>query len=198
MNAIHDSPPQPLGGGVEDLLARPIDQELRYRYRRLEGDLETHPRPVLGFALQRVLDMLRVLLRSLVGIPHQPVRAPVVFEHLSVDDAGHPDGDLHMVWAAVGVAVDDLGPFVHRGPGRRRADICQRLQNRLRRRVVDNLSRCLYGHYYQTSNAAVFADGVGQLYGPPKTFYGRGEKPSVEESARMKGRPCSSWVGPMT
>src|ERR1700734_153978 len=148
-NAIHDPPTQPLGSGVEDLLARPIDQKLRYRRRRLEGDLETHPRPVLGFALQRVLDMLGVLPQSLVGVPHHPVRAPVVFEHLGVDDAGDLDGDLHMMGASVGIAVDDLGTLVHRGPGRRRADVGQRLQDRFWRRIDDNLSRCLDGPYQQ-------------------------------------------------
>jgi hypothetical protein len=91
--------------------------------------------------------MLGMLLQGPVGIPHQPVRAPVVFEHFSVDDAGHPDGDLHMVWATVGIAVDDLGTLVHRGPGRRRADVGQRLQDRFWRRIDDNLTRCLYGHY---------------------------------------------------
>ena len=51
----HDFSSQSLGRGVEDLFACPIDQELGYRRRGLEGDLESHPRPVLGFALHRVL-----------------------------------------------------------------------------------------------------------------------------------------------
>ena len=146
-NGTHDPTSQPLGRGIEDLLAGPVHQELRQRRRRLEGDFESHPRRLVGFALQRVLDVLGMLLQSLLGIPHQPVRPPVVFEHFGVDDADDPDGDLHMMGAAVGIAVDDLGPFVYRRPGRRRADIGQRLQNHLRRRIDDNLSRCLYGHY---------------------------------------------------
>src|SRR5271168_4207824 len=117
-NAPHDPPSQSLGRGVEDLPARPVDQELGYRRRGLEGDLETHPRPVLGFALQRVLNVLRVLLQSPVGVPYHPVRPPVVFEHLGVDDPGDPDGDLHMMGASVGIAIDDFGPFVYRRPGR--------------------------------------------------------------------------------
>jgi hypothetical protein len=51
------------------------------------------------------------------------------------------------VRATVGIVVDDFGPFVYRGPRWHRADIGQRLQDHLWRRVDDNLSRCLYGHY---------------------------------------------------
>src|SRR6185312_14089079 len=77
-NSRHDPLSQSFGGGIENLLASPGEQELGDRRRRLEGDLEADPCPVLGFTLQCVLDVLGVLLQSLVGVPHHPVRPPVV------------------------------------------------------------------------------------------------------------------------
>jgi hypothetical protein len=86
------------------------------------------------------------------------------FEQFMIGWPDYFDGDFDMVRAPVGIGVDDFRLFVYRRPQRHRADISQRLQNHLRRRVDDNLSRCLYGHYVKASNAAAFADEVERQF----------------------------------
>ncbi|EUA07600.1 hypothetical protein I546_5255 [Mycobacterium kansasii 732] len=76
----------------------------------------------------------------------------MVFEQLGVHDAGHFDGDLHVVRSTVGMGVDDLDPLVHRRPRRHRVHVGQRLHDHLRGRINDDFARRLDSHCHQVSN----------------------------------------------
>ncbi|COX02035.1 Uncharacterised protein [Mycobacterium tuberculosis] len=58
--------------------------------------------------------MLSMLLEGLIGIPAHPVRAPVIFEDLFVDEPQNLDGCPHMVRPAIRVVVDHFHLFVQR------------------------------------------------------------------------------------
>jgi hypothetical protein len=64
----------------------------------------------------------------------------VEFEHFLIDDSDHLDGDFDMARPAVGIGVDHFGFFVHRRPQRHRADIGERVEDHLRRRINDDFS----------------------------------------------------------
>src|SRR6185437_13870414 len=104
------------GCGVEHDLARPSDDERRYRARGLDGDVEPHPGSVDADRLEVVFDVLPALLESVTRVPDHPVRAPVVFQDLVVDEPENLDGGFHMMRATVGVPVQYLNPLVHRRP----------------------------------------------------------------------------------
>ena len=82
---------------------------------------------------QRVLDVLGVLLCRALGIPHQPVWAPAVFENLLVEQAEHLDRDAHVVWAAVLVPVEDFGTLVGGRIGGQGLDVGERIHDGFRR-----------------------------------------------------------------
>ena len=141
-----------------------------------DGDIEMHPALVDTLGMDSVLDVLTTLLEGLFGVVYHPVRAPVIFENLVIDESHNLDGGLDVVGPAVRVAVEHFNFLVQRRPLRYDADVSQRLQDHFRRRIDDYFPRCLYSHSSQASNAdrltgrvransllpAYFADGCGQ------------------------------------
>ena len=101
---------------------------------------------LVALGVQRVLDVLGVLLSGALGVPHHPVASPVILQHFVVDQAEDFDGDLHVVRTPVVIAVHDLGAPVHRRPRRHGLDIGECLEDGLRRGVDHDLSRSAYRH----------------------------------------------------
>lgn len=100
--------------GVEDVLARPPDDERGHGAAGFDGDVEADPGLADALGFEVVLDVLTVLLRGAFGVVDHPVGTPVIFQDLLVDQPQDFDGGLDVVRPAVGIAVDHLDVFVQR------------------------------------------------------------------------------------